>query len=140
MIAEAHQSTPSLGIQLPTDLRTVFVGAMSMTTEDILTALHKLDDTPWSNLRGKPLDSRGLSLRLRQYGIRAEDYPCWIPSSTVDMSAPTFSMLGLGISRRLPQNPKQVKHLKLLCEIERRVADVSDVSDVSARHQAMPTC
>jgi Protein of unknown function (DUF3631) len=69
LIAESCQSTPSLGIQLLADLRIVFGSLAVMSTDGILNALKDLEDSPWRDLRGKPLDSRGLSNRLRQYGI-----------------------------------------------------------------------
>jgi hypothetical protein len=48
----------------------VFGNAEAVFTEAILTELHALDEAPWKDLNGKGLDSRGLSLRLRQYGIK----------------------------------------------------------------------
>ncbi len=59
----------SLGIRLLTDLHTIFDGADKMGTVDILDALHRLEESPWAELRGKPLDARGLAWRLGQYGI-----------------------------------------------------------------------
>jgi hypothetical protein len=40
-----------------------------MRTNDILIALHALEEAPWADLKGKPLNPRGLATRLRQYGI-----------------------------------------------------------------------
>ena len=41
-----------------------------MTTEDILKALHNLEEAPWGGINGKPLDDRGLAKRLREYGVK----------------------------------------------------------------------
>jgi hypothetical protein len=41
-----------------------------MTTDDILTALHALDAAPWADLKGVPLDARGLSRLLDPYDIK----------------------------------------------------------------------
>lgn len=67
-------ATASLGIQLLADARTVFglrhaddEGPDVLRTEDILTRLRDLPEAPWADLRGKPLDSRGLAYRLRRY-------------------------------------------------------------------------
>ena len=60
----------SLGIRLLHDLRKVFADAEALSTEAILSALHDIDDAPWHDLKGKPLDSRGLSYRLKQYDIK----------------------------------------------------------------------
>ena len=70
LIKEAHDVEPSLGIRLLTDLKTVFGGKQEMTTAAILGALHILPESPWGDLKGKPLNDRGLAVRLRQYGIK----------------------------------------------------------------------
>jgi hypothetical protein len=61
--------TPSLGVRLLADLRTVFAERDHMLTVDILEALNGLDDAPWGNLRGRPLDARGLSRRLSKFDV-----------------------------------------------------------------------
>lgn len=60
----------SLGVRLLADLRTVFGGQRVLPTDTILKLLHGLEESPWSELRGKPLDARGLSSRLRKYELR----------------------------------------------------------------------
>ena len=59
----------SLGVKLLADLREVFGDTDALPTETILDRLHKLDESPWADLRGKPLDARGLAWRLRQYEV-----------------------------------------------------------------------
>jgi len=59
----------SLGVKLLADLRDVFGDTDALPTETILDRLHKLDESPWADLRGKPLDARGLARRLRQYEV-----------------------------------------------------------------------
>ena len=73
LVADSKESTPSLGIRLLVDLHTVFGVADVMSTESILAALHKLDEAPWADLRGLPLNARGLAGRLRQYGVKSAD-------------------------------------------------------------------
>lgn len=68
-VTEAKGGTPSLGILLLADLRQVFEQLTSMSTVDILRSLHELQDSPWNDLKGKPLDDRGLSRRLKPYGV-----------------------------------------------------------------------
>jgi hypothetical protein len=43
-----------------------------MATSAILKALHDLPEAPWSDLRGKPINDRGLADRLRQYGVKSK--------------------------------------------------------------------
>jgi hypothetical protein len=59
----------SLGIRLLADLRGVFDGQAALNTADILARLHDLDDGPWADLKGQPLDARGLSRLLSPYDI-----------------------------------------------------------------------
>jgi uncharacterized protein DUF3631 len=70
LIKETYDVEPSLGIRLLADLKTVFGDAEHMTTEAILRALHAMAEAPWNDLKGKPLNDRGLATRLRQYGIK----------------------------------------------------------------------
>ena len=73
LVADAKAGTPSLGIRLLADLRTVWDGTDGMHTEAILDKLNGLDEAPWGDLKGKPLDPRRLSRFLREYGIKPHD-------------------------------------------------------------------
>jgi Protein of unknown function (DUF3631)/Domain of unknown function (DUF3854) len=76
--AAAEGGAESLGVRLLADLFEIFHNATSgdvasaMSTEQILDRLHELDESPWKDLRGKPLDARGLANRLRRYGVRSK--------------------------------------------------------------------
>jgi hypothetical protein len=49
----------------------VFGEAEKLSTEIILRGLHGIEEAPWRDMKGKPLDDRGLARRLRQYGIKS---------------------------------------------------------------------
>lgn len=68
-VAAARDSTPSLGLRLLSDLRTVFTDRDAMRTEDIISALMAIEEAPWPDLRGHPLDARRLANYLRPYAI-----------------------------------------------------------------------
>jgi hypothetical protein len=68
-VTAAIEGAPSLGIRLLGDLRTIFDDREHMLTLSILEALNGIEDAPWGDIRGKPLDARGLSRRLAKYGI-----------------------------------------------------------------------
>ena len=73
LVAESKASSPSLGIRLLADIRTVFGDRDRMTTEDLLAALISLDEAPWSEIaKGHPLNALGLSNRLKTYGISSK--------------------------------------------------------------------
>ncbi|MFH9661669.1 DUF3631 domain-containing protein [Streptomyces sp. NPDC017248] len=65
----------SLGVRLLTDLRDqVMVGIDRLPTIAILDRLNALDDAPWADLHGKPLDNRRLSRMLAEY-MTADNQP-----------------------------------------------------------------
>jgi Protein of unknown function (DUF3631) len=72
LVSDAKEAEPSLGIRLLADCKTIFGEVDAMFTHVILKALHDLAEAPWSDLKGKPLNDRGLALRLRQYGIKSK--------------------------------------------------------------------
>jgi hypothetical protein len=72
LVSDAKEAEPSLGIRLLADCKIIFGGIDAMFTHVILKALHDLAEAPWSDLKGKPLNDRGLALRLRQYGIKSK--------------------------------------------------------------------
>lgn len=65
-------ASASLGLRLLSDLRLVWGDADIRSTEWLLSQLHALEEGPWADLRGKPLDSRGLASRLRRYEIKSK--------------------------------------------------------------------
>jgi hypothetical protein len=48
----------------------VFGDREAVSTTALLDALVHLEDSPWSDLRGKPLDARRLSALLKQYEVK----------------------------------------------------------------------
>ena len=73
LVAASMAATPSLGVRLLADLRTIFGNGLSMTTQTLLDALYAIEEGPWSDLRGKQLNARGLANYLRQYGITSRN-------------------------------------------------------------------
>jgi hypothetical protein len=45
----------------------------SMFTAAILGELIKIEESPWGDIKGKPLTDRGLADRLRPYGIKPKN-------------------------------------------------------------------
>lgn len=73
LVADSMAGAPSIGVLLLRDLKAVFAGRDRMPTEAILTALHELDESPWGDLRGKPVDSRWLSRQLGKYEVKSKN-------------------------------------------------------------------
>jgi len=70
LVADSKGGSHSLGVQLLTDLKAIFGNEDALSTEHILTLLVGTEELCWGDIRGKPLDARGLSTRLRQYGVK----------------------------------------------------------------------
>lgn len=69
MVSLSRKERGGLGIRLLEDVRTVFGHADYLGTDELLHALHDLEESPWGDLKGKPLDARGLSWRLGKYDV-----------------------------------------------------------------------
>jgi hypothetical protein len=72
LVADAKAGTPSLGIRLLSDLRKIFGSSDGLSTTTIIDALIKLDESPWGDLRGRPIDSRHLANLLKPYGVASK--------------------------------------------------------------------
>lgn len=70
LVADSKRETPSLGVKLLSDIKEAFGDNDHMGTEALLVKLHKLDESPWGDLKGTPLDARGLARRLNPYDIK----------------------------------------------------------------------
>lgn len=80
LVALAADQPATLGIRLLDDIRTCFnttpsdplnyVEVHALASATLVERLCELDESPWADLRGKPLDSRGLSRMLGKYGIK----------------------------------------------------------------------
>jgi hypothetical protein len=62
-------ASASLGMRLLADLKQIFGGKDRMKTTEILAALIRMEEAPWGDMRGKPLDARGLAKHLRRYEV-----------------------------------------------------------------------
>lgn len=70
LVTLLREATPSLGLRLLADLRQVFGDANARSTKYLLDALHKLPESSWADIKGKPLDDRRLAAWLRPYDVR----------------------------------------------------------------------
>lgn len=71
-VADSKEKSPSLGLRLLADVRTVFGDHDQLPTKLILEDLIALDESPWGDLGGKPLDARRLSRLLGDYEVRSK--------------------------------------------------------------------
>lgn len=74
-VVEAGPSTVSTGVRLLGDIRQIFTdhAVDRMVTAELISQLHAIEDGPWTDLHGKPLDSRRLAKELDRYSVRPKD-------------------------------------------------------------------
>jgi Protein of unknown function (DUF3631)/Domain of unknown function (DUF3854) len=63
------ENDDSVGVNLLTDIRTVFVDDR-ISSANMASKLAEIEESPWGDWRGKPIDARWLARRLKPYGIR----------------------------------------------------------------------
>ncbi|MFL6144344.1 MAG: DUF3631 domain-containing protein [Labedaea sp.] len=71
-VLDAGPQVTSIGIRLLADLRTLFArhDTDRLPTTAIVSDLRELEDGPWGDLYGKPLDGRRLAKELTRYGVK----------------------------------------------------------------------
>ena len=72
LVTASKAKPPSLGVRLLTDIRAAFGSADQLATTALLDMLIAMEEAPWGDLKGRPLDSRGLARMLSQYDVK----PC----------------------------------------------------------------
>lgn len=73
LVAASKAGSPSLGVRLLADLRTVFAARDAMSTDEIIKALTSMEEAPWADMKGKPIDARRLSRYLHPYGVSSKN-------------------------------------------------------------------
>jgi hypothetical protein len=71
VMALRRREGDSLNIQLLAHLREILGDSVSLPTAVILEKLWNLPESPWQDVRGKPLTDMGLAARLKKYEIRS---------------------------------------------------------------------
>jgi hypothetical protein len=72
LVTSSKADSGSLGLRLLADLKEwIFKTSDVVATKDILRTLHEIEEAPWGDLRGKPLDARYLANLLKPYGINS---------------------------------------------------------------------
>jgi hypothetical protein len=68
----AADETLTAGVELLAHIRDAFGDEPYLATTALLDRLRDRDESPWRDIRGRPLDDRGLARRLKGYGIRSK--------------------------------------------------------------------
>jgi hypothetical protein len=71
-VTRATDETLTAGVELLAHIRDAFGEESNLATTALLERLRDRDESPWRDVRGKPLDDRGLARRLKGYGIKSK--------------------------------------------------------------------
>lgn len=71
LVGEEKTEEPTMGILLLKHIRETFseTNQTKISTEDLLSRLHKIDESPWTDMNGRPLNSRRLATMLKKFKI-----------------------------------------------------------------------
>lgn len=69
LVADSKRVSPSLGVRLLSDIRDAFGNEDAIGSAELVTRLVELEESPWGDLRGRPLEARGLARRLAEYDV-----------------------------------------------------------------------
>jgi hypothetical protein len=72
LTARAKDEAQTKGVELLEHIREAFGEEEKLWTAALLKRLCDRDESPWMDIRGRPLDGRGLALRLKDYGIKSK--------------------------------------------------------------------
>lgn len=125
--AATKEETLTPGVELLAHICEAFGEDRHLATTILLERLHNRDESPWRDIRGRPLDDRGLARRLRPYGIHSRNLR--IGGRVVKgYDADDFSDAW---SRYLPASPERYKRYKRY-NIDNNINSVADVAAVAA--------
>src|SRR5262249_15195579 len=65
--------TVSSGRELLAHIREAFLTADKIWTSTLCQRLRDREESPWADIKGKPIDERGLAVRLKPYRVRSRD-------------------------------------------------------------------
>ncbi len=73
LVAQSKETSPSLGVRLLADCRSVFGDDDALHTSTLIERLVAMEEAPWGDLRGKAITSRTLSRYLKPYGVESKN-------------------------------------------------------------------
>jgi hypothetical protein len=135
-LTSSDSQEPTFGVRLLSDVRQVWVDAgdpVNMSTEQILQRLNALDDAPWAELRGAPLNPRGLARILKPYGVTPRSVRLG------DDSAKGYRREDLADPWKRYLPPLEVRHLGHDRHFAGIPSDVTAVTDVTQFRQGQDT-
>jgi hypothetical protein len=130
LIGGSSDDTTSRGVALLADIRHIFdiKGVDRICSAALVAALVAMEDRPWGDLRGQPLDKRRLATELRRYdGIRSKDHR--FPDEPGTRKGYLRSDFTDAWSRYLAESPTRATRATRATDLTSHVADVADVAD-----------
>jgi Protein of unknown function (DUF3631) len=64
----------SIGVRLLADIRVVFDGIDRVSSADLAKRLAEIEESPWGDWYGRPIDARWLARQLKPYGVKPKQH------------------------------------------------------------------
>lgn len=124
----------SEGVLLLAHIRDIFAergDPDKITSAQLIRALNGLEEAPWGDLKGRPLDARGLANRLRPFGIRSRSIRLEDGSTPKGYLEESFvPEWARYLPSPAPESPPQAPHAPQAPDIDS--SEVADVAVVAA--------
>lgn len=69
----AADDTVTTGVELLAHIRDAFFEADKIWSTTLCQRLREREESPWADIKGKPIDERGLAVRLKPYRVKSKD-------------------------------------------------------------------
>jgi len=137
LTGQAADETLTSGVELLGHTRDAFGDETRIATVTLLEQLLDRDESPWKDIRGKPLDERGLARRLKAYGIKSKV----IRIGDRTPRGYLIEDFADAWRRYLPPPQGECNKRNIFDNKNNFVADVADVADISGKEaQSCPAC
>jgi len=132
LTGRATDETLTSGVELLAHIREALGCEDKLWTTTLTERLCSRDESPWKDIRGKPLDDRGLAKRLKPYAIRSRDVRLGEKTKKGYHADDFYDAW----SRYLPDRDKGDKR-DIYDNKNNFVADVADVADRRTKKEAV---
>ncbi len=127
--SNAQDEAMTAGVQLLAHIKEAFGSEEKLWSVTIIERLCRREESPWADIRGKPLDKRGLAKRLHPYGIKSKDV--WIEQKT--LKGYTREDFHEAWQRYLPRQTPERNEGDEREEIDKKDKNLADIADLADR-------
>jgi hypothetical protein len=131
----AAEESLTAGVELLSHIRDAFGAEEKMPTAILLEKLHARDESPWNDIRGKPLNDRGLASRLKPYRIRSKNV--WEEGNAVRKGYYAADFYDAWKRYLLPPDLSAMSAMSAMSarKLNHKNKNLADIADIAAERQ-----